>query len=92
LDKHEKDGFRPSSPVSRPRSFVASVVQIPESLADGLLEPRKFVVGQAGEVALPLNPSTTPGEIIASSSEPAEDKMPVSLCGDKIPSCRGSAS
>ena len=48
-------------------------------------------------IPLPLNPSTTPDEITASSSEQGEDQMPVSLvatrfhrisCGDKISSCR----
>jgi len=34
--------------------------------------------------ALPLNPSTTLDEITASGSEPVEDQMPVSPCGDKI--------
>jgi len=56
----------------------------------GVLKPHAFL---AVSFALPLNPSSTPDEIIASGSEPAEDQMPVSLvatqghrvsCGDKI--------
>jgi len=47
----------------------------------GVLKPYAFL---AVSFALPLNPSSTPDEITASGSEPAEDQMPVSLCGDKI--------
>ena len=49
----------------------------------GVLKPHAFL---AVSSALPLNPSSTPDEIIASGSEPAEDQMPVSLCGDTISS------
>jgi len=38
--------------------------------------------------ALPLNPSTTSDEITASSSEPVEDQIPVSLVATRFPSCR----
>ena len=38
--------------------------------------------------ALPLNPSTTPDEIIASGLEPVEDQIPVSLVATRFPSCR----
>ena len=67
----------------------------------GVVNPEAFL---AVNFAWPLNSSTTPDEITASSSERVEDQMPVSLmatrfhrisCGDKISivsSCRGSAS
>ena len=52
------------------------------------LRRSQAMVFLAVSFALPLNPSSTPDEITAFSSEPAEDQMPVSPCGDKISSCR----
>jgi len=42
----------------------------------GVLKPHAFL---AVSSALPLNPSSTPDEIIASGSEPAEEQLPVCL-------------
>jgi len=47
----------------------------------GVLKPYAFLVVS---FALPLNPSTTPDEIIASSSEPVEGQMPVSLVATRF--------
>ena len=43
----------------------------------GVLKPLAFL---PVSFALPMNPSTTPDEIIALSLEPVEDQMPVTPC------------
>ena len=50
----------------------------------GVVNPEAFL---AVNFAWPLNSSTTPDEITASSSERVEDQMPVSLMATRFPSC-----